>query len=241
MHTYALYVYSVCAMHIDICTILCAQCIQRFVDLILTVSPARLKLFCKAKIFLEARTARTVCSVCSLTFFVLDSNPMRPSEKGVDIDCVCRPSHFRLSLPKLPGLFVLLSAKPRQKAGVISSFPSTFNDHSLPQPVKFPGWKARSLTHTPANSIFYSPVISSFRFYFQWPFNPFTVKFPAWKVLKHVCEQYILLSCNKSTFIAVRFGKNPSHTNSKKKTVPEDFRFCTFIGRFQLTSRQWKG
>ena len=58
------------------------------------------------------------------------------------------------------------------------------------------------------------------------------------KMHAHACEQYIFLSCNKSDFNTVRFMKIRLHAyaNVKKKKSLQDFNFCAFSCRFQLTS-----
>ena len=71
--------------------------------------------------------------------------------------------------------------------------------------------------------------------------NPFTA--PACKIfgLKdgRACRQDIFRSYNPSTFNAMRFDENP-FTRQREKEIKrlKDFRFRTFIGRFQVTPWQ---
>ena len=67
--------------------------------------------------------------------------------------------------------------------------------------------------------------------------NPFTAAACDISGLKgahiHACKQYILWSCNKSTFSTVHFDRNPftcSYTGEKSLNY---FKFDSFIGRFQ--------
>ena len=56
------------------------------------------------------------------------------------------------------------------------------------------------------------------------------------------CKEYIFQSYNASTFSAKRFDKNPFTCQRERKiTRLKGFKFCTFIGHFQITSRQWRG
>ena len=56
------------------------------------------------------------------------------------------------------------------------------------------------------------------------------------------CSQYIFRSGNLSTFNAMRLDENPFTCQcEKEKKRFKGFKFRTIIGRFQLTSWQWRG
>ena len=68
------------------------------------------------------------------------------------------------------------------------------------------------------------------------------VKFPVWMMHGHNCKQSIIRSYNTSTFNHKHFDENPFTCQCEKKTKSlKGFKFRTFIGRFQVTSRQWRG
>ena len=154
--------YSVCAMRIDICTVLCAQCIQRFVGLILAVSPARLKTVLQGKNLAWSEDSPH-CLFCLLLYFLLFlllswiAIQSDQAKRALILTASVDPRISLCTLPKLPGLFVLLSAKPRQKAGVISSFRIYFEWPFTAPDCQISGLKGAHL-HTRLQTV-YSPVL----------------------------------------------------------------------------------
>ena len=71
------------------------------------------------------------------------------------------------------------------------------------------------------------------------PLLPEPLKCPGWKVYGNAYKHYIFRTHNTSTFNAMRFDENPFKCQCEREDKRvKCFRFCTFIGRFQVTSGQ---
>ena len=75
------------------------------------------------------------------------------------------------------------------------------------------------------------------------PSLPQPVKFPGWKMYGRACKQYIFLSCNTSVFNAMPFDGDPFTCQCEKEDTQKrlkGFKFRTLMGRFEMTSWQWR-
>ena len=75
------------------------------------------------------------------------------------------------------------------------------------------------------------------------PINPFTA--PAYKIsgLKDARTHLrnSLFSSPVTSFSVMRLGENLLRSQCEKEKRLKDFKCCTFIGRFEVTSWQWRG
>ena len=74
------------------------------------------------------------------------------------------------------------------------------------------------------------------------PSLPKPVKCLGWKMHRCACRQYILWSCNTSTFSAVCFDENPFTCQCEKENKQvEGFHILHLYARFQVTPWQRRG